>query len=396
MKSPVLSRLRGFVTIVVRSKQEKQIEIFINELAKRNIEVWDLRPLTNGNMELNIQLADFFSLRPLLKGTGCRLHVKRRYGMPFMLERLWRRKWFILGFAMFIAVIFSLTSLVWSVQVKGNEKIVTEDVLNAARQEGIYPFQWIFRLKAQDKLSAELTRKLPGTSWVGVSRTGTVITIQIVEANVPKEQELHNPQDLVSKADAVVTHIYAEKGLPQVRKNDRVKKGQVLISGLQGGQAVVSKGEVKGIVWHEYNIEVPLVHKQKVYTGESKQRGFLYFGKTAVQLSGYGKLGYEQSQTLVELDPLSWRDIKLPIGWMTEKVYETTEIELKRSQENAKKEGIVRAQRDIVAKYGVNSAILEQKILHEKTDNGKVYMKVLFEVEQDIAEELPIVQDQGE
>ncbi|MDQ0088458.1 hypothetical protein J2T12_001864 [Paenibacillus anaericanus] len=396
MKSPALSRLRGFVTVVVRGKQGKHVEALINELARQNIEVWELRPLPNGDLELNIKIADFLSLRPLLKGTGCRVKVKRRYGMPFVFARLWRRKWFLLGFAMFISLIFCLTSLVWTVEVKGNVKIVTEDVLNVAREEGIYPFQWVFRLKEQDKLSAELTRKLPGSSWVGVSRTGTVITIQVVEANVPKEKELVNPRHLVSNSDAVVTHIYAEKGMPQVRKNDRVKKGQVLISGLQAGQSVVSKGEVKGVVWHEYNIEVPLVHKQKVYTGETRKRGFLYFGKTAIQLSGYGKIEYEQTQTLTELDPLTWRNLKLPLGWMTEKVFETTEIELKRTADKAKDEGIMRAQRDLLAKYGTDTVILEQKILHEKSDNGKVYMKVLFEVEQNIAEELPIVQSQGE
>ncbi|MNC59055.1 putative stage IV sporulation protein YqfD [compost metagenome] len=88
--------------------------------------------------------------------------------------------------------------------------------------------------------------------------------------------------------------------------------------------------------------------------------------------------------------------MKLPIGWMSEKVLETTEIELKLSVDEATKSGLERAKRDIIAKNGVTSVILEQKILHEKKDNGKVYMKVLFEVEQNIAEELPIVHDQGE
>ena len=75
---------------------------------------------------------------------------------------------------------------------------------------------------------------------------------------------------------------------------------------------------------------------------------------------------------------------------------ETTDMEWKRTAEQAKQEGIERAKRDILAKYGVDSVIMNQKILHENTDNGKVYMKVHFEVEQNIAEELPIVQDQGE
>ncbi|MGZ7442453.1 sporulation protein YqfD [Paenibacillus sp. TH7-28] len=393
MKSPAITKLRGVVTILVRRGKTEQL---VNELAREGIEVWDVMPLPEGQMEMKVGLSDFFRLRPFLKRTGCRITVKGRSGLPFILTRMWKRKMFIAGFAFFIAAIFCLSSLVWDIEVQGNEKIATEDVLAAAKQEGLYPFQWIFRLPKQDKLSAELTRKLPGTSWVGVSRTGTRIMIQVVEATKPKEEALLSPRHLVSKSDAVVSHIYAEKGQPEVSKNDRVKKGQVLVSGFQGGKAVVSKGVVRGIVWHEYKIEVPFLHKQKVYTGERKQRGYLYFGNTAIQLTGYGKISFQQSETITELDPLSWRSFKLPIGWMTEKVLETTDMEWKRTAEQAKQEGIERAKRDILAKYGVDSVIMNQKILHENTDNGKVYMKVHFEVEQNIAEELPIVQDQGE
>ncbi|MGG6309873.1 sporulation protein YqfD [Paenibacillus macerans] len=393
MKSPALTQLRGVVTITVRGGSIAQL---VNELSRQGIDIWDVKPLPGGQMELKVQLADFFRLRPLLKRTGCRLTVKGRSGLPFVWAKIWKRKGFIAGFALFLVAIFCLSSLVWDVEVKGNDQIASEDVLNAAKQEGIYPFQWIFRLPEQDKLSASLTRKLPGTSWVGVSRTGTRITIQVVEATQPMEQELLSPRHLVSKSDAVITHIYAEKGQPEVGKNDRVKKGQVLVSGFQGGKAVVSKAEIWGIVWHVYNIEVPLVHRQKVYTGERKQRGYLYFGKTAIQLTGYGKISFAQSETLTELDPLTWRSVKLPIGWMSEKVMETTEMEWKRTAEQAKQEGIERAKRDILAKNGVDSVIMNQKILHEKTDNGKVYMKVHFEVEQNIAEEMPIVHEQGE
>ncbi|AZK46839.1 sporulation protein YqfD [Paenibacillus lentus] len=393
MKSSVLSRLRGSVTIVVRGQH---LEKLINELAKEGIEIWNVRSLPERKMEMDVHLDDYFSLRPLLKRTGCRMSVKHRIGMPFLLSRLWRRKIFIGGFAMFIATVFALSSLVWDIEVQGNDKISTEDVLLAAREEGIYPFQWIFRMPKQDKLSAELTRKLAGTSWVGVSRSGTRITIQVVEATRPKEEELYSPSHLISNSDAIITHIYAERGQLEAKKHDRVRKGQVLIAGVQGDSYVVAKGEIRGIVWHEYNIEVPLVRKQNVYTGDKKVKGYLFFGQTAFQITGYGSNGFAHFQTLTELDPLTWRSLKLPIGWMSEKQLETTEIQLKISEKQAKEDGIQRALRDVYAKHGVESKIISQKILHEKSDNGKVYMKVLFEVEQNIAEELPIVHEQGE
>lgn len=86
----------------------------------------------------------------------------------------------------------------------------------------------------------------------------------------------------------------------------------------------------------------------------------------------------------------------LPLGWMTEKIMEVTEVQRTITEDEAKKEGIEGARRDILAKYGTDSRFVSQKILHDKKENGKVYMKVLFEVEETIAKELPIVYDQGE
>lgn len=399
MKIPTLSGVRGCVQITVRGEG---INRLINAFAEAGIPVWDIRPASNNQTaDMKLLLRDFHALRPLLKRTGCRMHVARRIGLPFRLAKLYKRKFFAAGIGAFFLLLFVLSSLVWNINVVGNEKIPTEDILKAAKEEGVRPYQWIFRLKEPDKLSRALSLKLPETSWIGVERKGTTITIQVVEAEKPEKEPLASPRHLVSKSDAVITSIYAEQGRPLVQKNTRVKKGQVLISGILGdgearSQVVVAKGEVKGLVWHEYQLEVPLVQKRKIYTGERKDKSYLVLGNRAIQLWGYGKEPFAKSETLTERDPLTWRSIALPIGWMTEKVMEVTETQETLQPEEAKKLGLEAAIRDILAKYGNDSQIISQKILHEKRENGKVYMKVLFEVEEKIAEELPIVQSQGE
>lgn len=398
MKIPTLSGIRGCVQISVRGES---INHLVNALAESGIPVWDIRPTSEHTADMKLLLKDFHALRPLLKRTGCRLHVTRRIGVPFLMVRLYKRKFFAIGIMLFFVLLFLLSSLVWNVNVTGNEKLATEDILKAAKEEGIRPYQWIFRLKDADKLSRALSLKLPEASWIGVERKGTTITIQVVEAERPDKDPLVSPRHLVSSSDAVVTSIYAEQGRPLVQKNTRVKKGQVLISGVIGdgeanSQHVVAKGEVKGLVWHEYQLQVPLVQKRKVYTGDRKDKSYLVLGNRAIQLWGYGKEPFETSETLTELDPLTWRSFKLPVGWMTEKVMEVTEQQETLQPEEAKKLGIQGAIRDILAKYGTDSQIISQKILHEKKENGKVYMKVLFEVEESIAKELPIVHSQGE
>jgi similar to stage IV sporulation protein len=391
MKEPPLSSLRGFVTLHVTGPQ---VERFINFISEAGIMIWDVRP-AEGGASLKLLLDDFYVLRPILKKTGCRMHVTGRSGLPFLMARLWKRKFFGIGILMFGITLFMLSTMVWSIRVEGNEKIASEDILAAARQEGVYPFQWIWRLEEPDKLSKGLLAHLPGVSWIGLQRTGTSIKIQVVEAKQPDIKPLLSQRHLISRTDAVVTEIYAEQGRPVVARNSRVKKGDILISGALGDEEnveyVVAKGEVKGLVWHEYIIEVPLETTNSTYTGERKDRTYLVLGKWAIQLWGYGKSSFENSKTLTEHDPLSWRSIELPLGLMTEKEMEINETNDTITPEAGVARGIERAKNDILARYGVDSVIKSQKVLHEKKENGKVYMKVIFEVEEKISEELPIV-----
>ncbi|MEK4275458.1 sporulation protein YqfD [Paenibacillus sp. FSL R7-0026] len=397
MKQPSLYKLRGAVRITVTGGD---IETLINTVAEQGLEVWNLRAHDGRVAEMNILLPHFFRLRPVLKRTGCRVKVTHRSGFPFFAARLLRRKFFLGGMLFFVAALFALSSMVWSVEVKGNVTIPTDEVLAAAKKEGIYPLQWGFRLQSQDKLSRQLALALPDVTWIGVSKEGTTITIQVVESAQPKREPLLNPRHLISKSDAVVTQIYAEQGRPVVQKDMRVKKGQVLISGILGDEentkTIVAKGEVRGLVWREYQVEVPLVQKHNTMTGESKERFYMVLGNWAIQLWGYGSTPFASFDTESNHKPLTWRSFTLPMGWLTEKDLETQEHEQQQTVEWARTKGLEGARNDIIAKNGKGTKIISEKILHEKKENGKVYMKVLFEVEESIAEELPLVHSQGE
>lgn len=397
MKVTWLDSMRGAVTVRIRGKA---VERFVNLAAAEGVRLLSLRRTSMGEAECEVTLRDFFRLRPLLRQTGCRLRVLRRHGLPFALAKLERRKFFALGLAFFIVGMYMLSSLVWSVEVRGNAAIPSERVLEAAKREGIYPFQWSFRLKEADVVSKRLMAALPGTAWIGVEKRGTKITIRVVESTVPDARPLMNPRHLVSTNDAVVTRIMAERGRPVVKENTRVKKGDVLISGILGDEqnteTVVAEGVVRGLVWHEYEIVSPLIRKVKTYTGARQVQWYgVAFGR-ALQVSGYGKTPFAKYETVRREERMIWRGIELPLGRMKQSQLEVRYEERAVSEAEAKAEGLLQARADILAKAGPDAVIVGQNLLHEKADNGKVYMKVLFEVEQSIVEEWPLVHIQGE
>ncbi|MFD0586735.1 sporulation protein YqfD [Paenibacillus sp. GCM10027627] len=397
MKGQGVHWLKGVVVVQARGGQPEEL---VNRAMAGGLGLSAIRWTSKGLLQFELSVSDFFRLRPYLKETGCRVHVTERKGLPFWLVKAERRLWFTGGIALFFAIILMLSSLVWDIEVEGNVKLTEDQVLAAAKAEGVFPLQWSFRLQNADVISKKLVQTLPGTTWVGVEKKGTKVRIQVVEMTKPDRPPLQNPRHLVASADSIVTQIVAEKGKPVVRKNTRVKKGQTLISGIIGSETnsrtVVAEGIVRGLVWYEYNIESPLTQTTKVYTGEKRAKWYAVIGNRALQLSGFGKSKFGQSETIVKEEKLAWRKWSLPIGRMKATAMETDIQERTLTEEEARETGLLQAKADVLDKAGADAVIVSEIVLHEKADNGKVYMKVLFEVDQSIVQEMPLVQMQGD
>jgi len=399
VQSQWLLALRGYATIELRGSGPEAIEALINAAVDRKMTIWDIRIKQRQVAELKIVIADFFRLKPLLKETGCRIRVKERHGLPFMMDRLGSRQLFVAGLICFVAGLYLLSAVIWQVKVEGNDKLTATEVLEAARAEGIRTMQWKFKLKETDELSRGLHSRLPGTSWVGVEVKGTQLIIKIVESKQPEQKELQSPRHLVATHNAVITQIFADKGKPMVKPNSVVRKGDVLISGVIGDevhqQTVVANGKVKGLVWYTANVEVPLTQMHKVYTGETQRRDYLLIGGRALKLYGYRQQDFEREEIIEDRKTLHFRNYALPFGWLKERRMQVSEQEQALDQAAARSLGLERAKADLLMEAGAEARVVDQKILHEKTENGKVYMETLFEVEQYIMEEKAIVQ-QGE
>ncbi|MCC3372799.1 sporulation protein YqfD [Cohnella sp. REN36] len=393
MKGLWVSNVRGYVQLkLVRG----DAEALLNGVTAAGIRPWDIAYARDGALTFRVTVPDFFRLRPLLKRTGCRTRILERRGFPFQMARLSRRKVFAGGLLAFVAALFLLSMLVWDVQVKTEAPIGEEQVLQAARQEGLHPFQWSFLLRDPATIAHGIARRLPEAAWVGVEKSGTRVTITVVKSNKPEVKKPQSPSNLVASTDAVVTRIVAESGRPKVQRNERVRKGEVLISGVIGEDGrtknVVSKGEVKGLVWHEYKIVSPLARKVETYTGESNERGYFVIGNRALQTSGYKAQTFAASEFRSERRQLHWGSWTLPFGFLKEKEREVSTIEETLTPEQAKEAGLAQARTEVLAAAGRGAVIKAEKLLHEHTENGKVMINILFEVEQSIAVERPIIQ----
>ncbi|WP_158629918.1 sporulation protein YqfD [Cohnella sp. AR92] len=393
MKGSWFQYVKGFVRVKLTKGDAEQ---FLNEALKNRLELWNLSFAAERKLVFYVAIPDYFRLRPLLRAVKGRTRILERHGLPFQMARLSRRKTFAFGMLGFVLALYLMSTLIWDVKAEGTATITKEQILAAARAEGVRPFQWSFRLPDTSDLAGRIAQRLPNATWVGVEKQGTRLGITVIESTRPEPSKLQGPRDLIASADAVITRIVAENGRPKVKRNDRVRKGDVLISGIVGEgertQTVISKGEVRGLVWYEYKIASPLEREVKAYTGEEITRKYWLIGNRALQVTGYKAPTYELSDTRAEYKRLKLWRWTLPLGNGVEKEKEVVIQRESMTEAEAKSAGLAQARQELLAKCGEGAVIKAEKLLHEQTENGKVVINVLFEVEQSIALERPIIQ----
>jgi similar to stage IV sporulation protein len=393
MKANLANFFNGHVLIIVTGTTFEEL---INRLLEARISIWDISRLGTNRGQFSIGLADFFHLKPFLRQTNCRIRVTQRRGFPFMLDKLEKRKWFAIGAVISVIAIYISTSLVWQINIEGNEQISNQELIRVAAAEGLRPLQWKFRLPPANELSARMSQQLPDAAWIGIEIQGTVVTLRVVESTIPEQKALRSPRHLIAITDGVITHIVAERGNPMVQVNQRVKKGELLISGIIGTvdnpKIVVAEGQIRGMVWYEYQIKVPLILEHIDLTGANQSKRFITIASRALQVSGYRDNDFLHSQKKLIFKQLQLGPWRLPIGWMNEISYEARVVQEQQNPAQAKRMGLENARKELIGKLGSSAEIKEEIILHERLQSGKVELSVLYAIEIDFAEERPIVE----
>ncbi|MDR6225047.1 sporulation protein YqfD [Desmospora profundinema] len=375
---------------------------FINEATRVRLELQSITWMGTGKVRLTLFVSDFFRLRPLLRSTGTKVRIIRKKGFPFWWMRLMRRRFFAWGILLFLLLLFSLSSVVWSVEVEGNERIPESELRTLLREEGVYIGQLKYRMKSAEEIQYRLGEKMPQLSWVGFRMEGTRAVLTVVERKRVEEERDptdRGPVNLIAKRGGLIVDMHVERGRPVVEVKDVVKKGQLLVSGRYGnpaqtetGSLVGAKGKVWGQVWYESEVEVPLVQKRKVYTGNREKGYYPFIASRIVRLPFWQEESFTQLESIQHVKAIQFGRWRLPFGWVEEERLEMEWVKQKIPEKEAIALGVERAREDLLSQMGEGSRVVDQKVLHPRVDSGKVVMKIQFDAIEDIAHPQPILQ----
>ncbi len=389
----------GRVTIVVQGHEAEKL---LGTMMQQHICLWSIVRMTADRVIVTLSLRDIWRLRALVFRSGCRVRFLQKSGFPFVYQRLLQRKVFLCGAVLFVAALYMLSSVVWTIRIVGNETVPLSHVLRVASSMGLYTGQWKKHLPPWDQLSARMLVALPQFAWIGIELQGTKATIRVVEAKIPLVMERTSPQHLIAKTDAIVSKIIAHQGVPVVRVHQHVSRGDILIKGQlalpspAAGQPpaplVVASGEVRGKTWLTYTVQSPLLRTIVTYTGNVATHHSLAWGNRRLIWRTPAPSSFVQASPDIEHIPIRMGTFTLPVYIQRTTMRETTKIQKEYTIEQAKAHALDQIRAQILAIYGADVRFLTPLILHTHIYNGKVKMKVVYAVEIALGVPLPITE----
>lgn len=345
--------LRGYVTIKVWGYSTER---FLNLCGNHDILVWDI--VNHGDYDtMNISIKGFFALKPLLKKTGTRATVLKRYGLPFFVSKMQKRKIFVFGLLGCMAFWILTSGYIWNIQIEGNYTLTEDVLMDYLNQKGIHT-----AMKKDDLQIEELEKGLREDydmiTWTSARIEGTTLLISIKENEMPNYDqtsqssegesgaEQNSGTDLVAARAGTVSYMITRSGVPLVSVGDQVEKGDVLVSGavpVYNEDTTVRKyqfceADADIVLSYEESVSVKrsTQYEEKVYSGGHKT--ILLFGVRDKEWNlMLGKIGFDTYDISGEKKQVKLLDhLYLPLYYGKKTAREYTIIRKKYTEEEMK------------------------------------------------------------
>lgn len=281
-------------------------ERFFNYCARSGIVLWSITSRSASGACASSGM--YRSLRPLARRAGCRLRVRERHGLPFVLRRTRTHRGILYGAAAFAVILILLSLRVWCIDVTGNATLDSRAVLSVLAENGLSPGARISEIDTK-KVEQKLMLMFPKIRWMTINQQGCVMQVCIQEKTErPEIVKQSGVCNVKASATGQIVAMRVFAGTAQVKKGDAVAQGQLLVSGvvedLSGGSTFVhASAEIIAETSRSCEIRIPLKQNAREPTGARIVRRSLQLFGTDFPLTftGRPKGNYDVSGTQTDI-----------------------------------------------------------------------------------------------
>lgn len=360
----------------------KDPKTFLKRIFKLPIYLLNITYL-NKDVYIDIDEENFERLKQIK--TSYEFQIIRRYGVRnllFLLRKYWL---FLLTLGMSLLIIFTLSHIIFEVEVISDSEEMRELVYSELKKHKISKYNFVASFAQQEKIAKEITyTNKDKIEWMELKREGTKYVVNVEQRKIEKQKEKTKNRDIVASKTGILLKIDAKTGEVVKKINDYVKKGDTVISGMIKNKDTVKKlvsadGKIYAEVWYTVNISMPLKYKEEYKTGKEKTiLKFSFLNKNIGLFNNYKN--YE------DVDQYKIGSKLLPISISVTKRKEVKVTSHNFTQEEAIEYALKKADEKIEKKLNEGESIISKKVLKNKQNNSTIDIEVFYKVCEDITD----------
>lgn len=371
------------------------VERFINICKSKNILLWNVKMKEGIKLYANIGIKDYKNIKEIVKKTNTKAKIRKKCGIPFVLNRYRKRKIFIAILFLFILSLIVVSNFVWNINITGNENVKTEEIKQELANQGLKIGAYKQNISTNDIIN-KIRLNRDDIAWIGITIKGTNAIVEIKEST--KAPEIVNENEycnIISDKEGIITKINVQNGTAKVKEGDIVKKGDILAYGYLEGKYtgiryVHALAKVEAKVWYSKKEKVFLKQQIPTDTGNTETKYSLNFNNFRINF--YKTLSkFENYDTISESRKLMlFSNFYLPIELIktTNKEYVLKDITY--TEEEITKITVSEMEEELKTEIQDEKNIVNEQVNTNKGD-GYIEIEVIYEVLETIGVEDKII-----
>ncbi|MCG8484302.1 MAG: sporulation protein YqfD [Clostridia bacterium] len=377
--------LKGYNKIRVEGFRLNQ---FLSDCLNDSVELKHIHKIDDFTMDCTLSQKKLNKIMKKKRNKKYRITILKTGGLPNYGKKARYKKGFILGFFIFISLLYYQSLFITEIEIKGNETIKESALRSSLAEIGI--IEGNKKNYDLDEIKKCLYKEYEDIAWLGMKYSGNKVTVEVVEKRKPPEIIAYDiPCDIVARKKGYVEKVITKYGTPLVKKGDFINKGDILISSMvieESGDIryVHSLGEVHAKIIYRLIITEEKKKKKKSETGKQQYGVNLRIGDTNIN-SGTLFLSFDhyrrkESEIFKSFTPF-------PIELCLIK-YEDLDVTVRERQKKEIEESIMVKVKELIEKNIPEDAEIANKDLMFSQEKNIIKVRVMIEAIEQIGQEV--------
>lgn len=312
-----------------------------------------------------------------------KLEIIDETGIYKVKKELKKNMLFIISIIFGCIVFLILSNIIIKVNIVHSDSKIRELLTDALKERGVENLTFKKSYAEYEQIIASIKEEYKDQiEWLEIDVDGMIINVRVEERILNNVEKNYNYCHIVASKSGIVKNILTKKGVAEVKINDHVNAGDILINGMiklneEVKNNVCAEGEVDAEVWYTIKGSIPLESEEKEVTKKMRYNFMLKTPTEEIQIlkSRVGSNKEVQNKKIFKL---------FNYEFYLQKEYEAKMVKKVYTEEEALKELEKIIHEKLTIKGSKISDIISEKVLKKSINNGNLDIEMFVAVKEQI------------